>query len=150
MLLAHPERCPAFQRRPDRLVRLVEKGALCSVTAASLAGRFGRTARRYTLAMMRDGLVHDISSDAHDHERRSPAIGIAHDAVASELDGGERSSSGSPRRRPPRSSPASRCRRARSFRAGSAAGCGCGAERSHTSFVIAITIPARTKITIRT
>src|SRR5947209_5785401 len=41
LVLAHPERCPAFQREPVRLRRLVIAGVLCSVTAAALTGRFG-------------------------------------------------------------------------------------------------------------
>lgn len=74
VLLAHPERSPAFLREPRRLRRLVDDGALCSITAASLSGQFGRTVRRYALDMLREGVVHDIASDAHDTERRPPGL----------------------------------------------------------------------------
>ena len=40
-VLAHPERSPSFMSDPDRLAALVERGVLCSVTSASMAGRFG-------------------------------------------------------------------------------------------------------------
>lgn len=73
-VLAHPERCPIFQRDPDRLARLVNGGVLCSITAASLAGRFGSTVRRFSLELMYDGLVHDVASDAHDHLHRPPDL----------------------------------------------------------------------------
>jgi protein-tyrosine phosphatase len=75
MLLAHPERCPSFQRRPERLRRLVDAGALCSITAASLSGRFGNAVRDFAFDLLRDGMVHDVSSDSHDANRRSPALG---------------------------------------------------------------------------
>ena len=39
VLLAHPERCPAFQRDPARLERLVDAGALVQVTAGSMQRR---------------------------------------------------------------------------------------------------------------
>lgn len=74
VLLAHPERSPIFQRDPERLGRLVEAGALCQVTAGSFTGQYGRTVRTLTLDLLREGLVHDVSSDAHDHQRRPPGL----------------------------------------------------------------------------
>lgn len=74
VLLAHPERSPVFLREPVRLRRLVEAGALCSITAGSIAGRFGRTVRAFTLTLLREGLVHDVASDAHDDRRRPPGL----------------------------------------------------------------------------
>jgi protein-tyrosine phosphatase len=69
-LLAHPERCPIFHRDRTLLERLVAQGVLCSITAASLVGGFGRTVRRFTQDILSAGLVHDIASDAHDTARR--------------------------------------------------------------------------------
>jgi protein-tyrosine phosphatase len=74
-VLAHPERSPSFQEDPQRLVNLVRKGVVCSVTAASITGAFGRETRRFTLELFRGGLVHDIASDAHDVRRRPPDVG---------------------------------------------------------------------------
>ena len=55
---------------------------LCSITAGSLVGRFGGVVRRFTAALLRRGLVHDVASDAHDALRRSPEI--AHYLAAAE------------------------------------------------------------------
>jgi protein-tyrosine phosphatase len=77
IVLAHPERCPAFQRDPGLLESLVLGGALTSITAGSLVGRFGNTARRYALELLDAELVHNVASDAHDAEKRPP--GIAHE-----------------------------------------------------------------------
>src|SRR5207253_8116990 len=74
IVLAHPERCPAFQQDPLQLANLVGAGMLCSVTAGSLAGRFGRHVRTFARGLMRQGLVHNIASDAHDPRQRPPGM----------------------------------------------------------------------------
>jgi protein-tyrosine phosphatase len=72
LLLAHPERCPAFQRNPQMLRALVERGALASLTADSLVGRFGDAVRRFALTLLREGLAHNVASDSHDRYARAP------------------------------------------------------------------------------
>ncbi len=75
IVLAHPERCQAFQRRPDLLETLVhQQGVLTSVTAGALIGRFGREVQRFALTLAAKGLIHNIASDAHDCGRRPPGI----------------------------------------------------------------------------
>lgn len=74
VLLAHPERCPAFQRDPGVLATLVGEGVLASVTAASLRGHFGEEVARFALELLRSELVHNVASDAHHHERRPPTM----------------------------------------------------------------------------
>ena len=86
-VLAHPERCPLFQRDLERLRRIVEKGTLCSITAGSMAGRFGEPVRAFTVEMLRGGLVHDIASDAHDHIHRPPGLVEGFGHVSEEIPG---------------------------------------------------------------
>jgi protein-tyrosine phosphatase len=74
VVLAHPERCPTLRRDAALLRALVSDGVLCSVTAASFAGRFGRDARRFSHWMLEHDLIHDVASDAHDVIRRPPAL----------------------------------------------------------------------------
>lgn len=74
IVLAHPERCPAFHRDPHALRALVQGGALTSITAGSLTGRFGGEVRRFALALLEQGLVHNVASDAHDVHHRPPSI----------------------------------------------------------------------------
>jgi protein-tyrosine phosphatase len=74
ILLAHPERCMAFHRDPLMLESLVQAGVLTSITAGSLVGRFGEHVRRFALGLARDGLIHNVTSDAHDHIRRPPGM----------------------------------------------------------------------------
>jgi protein-tyrosine phosphatase len=87
VLLAHPERAPAFREDPGRLRTLVERGALCSITAASLSGGFGAAARWFGLELLRDGLVHSVDSDAHHATLRPPGLRNGLAAAASELPG---------------------------------------------------------------
>jgi protein-tyrosine phosphatase len=89
-VLAHPERCPLFQRDPDRLRRIVADGTLCSITAGSMLGRFGQTVRAFTVQMLRDGLVHDVASDAHDHLHRPPGLVEGFHEVKAEIPGIDR------------------------------------------------------------
>jgi protein-tyrosine phosphatase len=72
ILLAHPERCPAFHREPEMLREFVHEGVLTSVTAGSLVGRFGGEVRRFALKMVREELIHNVTSDTHDPVRRPP------------------------------------------------------------------------------
>ncbi len=83
IVLAHPERCPAFHRDRALVERLVAAGMLTSVTAGSLIGDFGKEARDFALWLAREGLLHNVASDAHDTLRRAPttigpALAAAH------------------------------------------------------------------------
>lgn len=77
VVLAHPERCPAFHRDPGMLESLAREGALLSLTASSLSGRFGRRVRAFALDLSRRGLVHNVASDAHDANQRPPEMRAA-------------------------------------------------------------------------
>jgi protein-tyrosine phosphatase len=86
-ILAHPERSPSFIGDADRLAALVERGVLCSVTAASLAGRFGSTVRGFSIELYERGLIHDVASDAHDARRRPPELRPAFESLERESPG---------------------------------------------------------------
>jgi len=74
VLLAHPERCPAFHRDPRLLESLIDGGVLTSLTSGSLVGRFGSPAKKLGLALLDAGLAHNVASDAHDAVNRPPSI----------------------------------------------------------------------------
>lgn len=74
VVLAHPERCAALQRDREVVPRLVDGGVLMSITAGSLAGRFGSEVRHYALELAQAGLVHNVTSDAHDVSKRRPGL----------------------------------------------------------------------------
>ncbi len=74
VLLAHPERCQALRRDPQMLYSLIGDGVLTSITAGSLVGHFGGEVRRFSLKLAKDGMIHNVASDAHDHSQRPPGI----------------------------------------------------------------------------
>jgi protein-tyrosine phosphatase len=83
VLLGHPERSPALQRDPGRLAALTRLGALAQVTTGSLNGGFGQVVQRAARAMLEQGLVHVLASDAHGPVHRPPdlrAAGLIDDA----------------------------------------------------------------------
>jgi protein-tyrosine phosphatase len=73
VLLAHPERCPALHREPRVLESLVRAGALTSITAGSLVGRFGGEVRRFAQRLVAENLVHNVASDAHNAVEGPPS-----------------------------------------------------------------------------
>lgn len=85
-LLAHPERSPLFRKDVDRLAALVERGVLCSISASSLEGRFGSGAERFAAELIERGLVHNLSSDAHDASRHR-ALGAGLESARGSLPG---------------------------------------------------------------
>jgi len=87
ILLAHPERSAAFHRAPDRLSQLVADGALVQITAGSLTGQFGQTARRFSISALREGIVHVLASDAHDAIDRPPGLTAGLAAAEHEVPG---------------------------------------------------------------
>lgn len=82
IVLAHPERSPTLQRRPDRLVAMVERGSRLQVTGGALLGRRGSASGRLARALVRDGLAHVLASDAHgaDGPHRA-SLSEAHEAA---------------------------------------------------------------------
>jgi protein-tyrosine phosphatase len=75
VLLAHPERSPAFLEDPPALRTLVERGAYVQLTAGSLSGVFGGAVRRASRSFLEQGLIHVVASDAHAARgARSPAL----------------------------------------------------------------------------
>jgi protein-tyrosine phosphatase len=74
ILLAHPERCPAFQRDRKTLAALVDEGVRVQITATALTGSFGSTVARFAAEVVEAGLCHVVASDAHDALRRPPGL----------------------------------------------------------------------------
>ncbi len=81
VLLAHPERSAYFHSNPAILESLVGRGAMCSITAGSFQGSFGRRVRAEALRLAAAGLAHNVSSDTHDLDRRPPGLDVGRDDV---------------------------------------------------------------------
>lgn len=81
ILLAHPERNVAFQRRPRRLHELARRGVLLQVTGPAFQRR-GTPSSRLAHALVAEGMAHVLASDAHAAEGpRSGSLAAAHRAA---------------------------------------------------------------------
>ncbi len=87
-VLSHPERNRGLLNQPGVLRPLVERGCLLQVTAASLTGSFGSAVRTFSEALIEQGLVHFVSTDAHGTKVRPPMLKAAFQRVT-ELAGRE-------------------------------------------------------------
>ncbi|WP_339213266.1 CpsB/CapC family capsule biosynthesis tyrosine phosphatase [Ornithinibacillus sp. FSL M8-0202] len=69
-IIVHPERNRHIAEHPSTLYNFVEKGALTQVTAASLAGKFGKAVQKLSHQLIDHNLAHFIASDAHNTTSR--------------------------------------------------------------------------------
>lgn len=76
-ILAHPERNRAVIADPLRMRPFVEAGCLLQVTAGSLTGHFGPSAREAAWALLRAGWVAAVASDCHNLGGRRPRMQLA-------------------------------------------------------------------------
>lgn len=72
VILAHPERCAAFADNDESLQLLLDCGVLVQVNTTSLLGGFGPQIQQAALAMLRQGQVHFLATDAHGAGHRQP------------------------------------------------------------------------------
>lgn len=81
-ILAHPELLPWLAGNVSLLAELVEQGALLQITAMSLQGSFGPSARSAAETLLQGDLVHFVASDCHGTATRPPGLRRAHDHIA--------------------------------------------------------------------
>lgn len=69
-VIVHPERNSAIIQHPSILHEFVQKGALSQVTAASIAGKFGKNIQKFSHQLVEANLTHFLASDAHNTTTR--------------------------------------------------------------------------------
>jgi protein-tyrosine phosphatase len=83
-IVTHPERNVILRSHPERLQTWVSQGSYVQITAGSLTGVFGPTAREAAWSFLEKESVHFVSSDAHNAERRPLKLRFAFDEVAAQ------------------------------------------------------------------
>ena len=73
-ILAHPERYVWVQRNPECLSDWFDQGIVLQLNKGSVLGDFGRTCQRTAIWALNHGLIHILSSDAHNAQRRTPSF----------------------------------------------------------------------------
>jgi protein-tyrosine phosphatase len=84
-IITHPERNGILRTHPDRLRKWIGLGCHVQITAGSLSGVFGAGPQEQAWSWLASGMVHFISSDAHNSARRPLKLKFAYDAVAAQL-----------------------------------------------------------------
>ncbi len=84
-IITHPERNQIIRTQPERFRNWINAGCFAQVTAGSLDGVFGPTAKEAAWAWLEQGLIHFVASDAHNTGRRPLKLKFAFDAIASKF-----------------------------------------------------------------
>ena len=81
-IITHPERNFTIQKHPERMKEWLREGCLVQVTAASLTGRFGKTAQSMAMQFLEKDWVHFLATDAHNVQGRPPRLREVYEIVA--------------------------------------------------------------------
>jgi protein-tyrosine phosphatase len=84
-ILTHPERLGWIKSHYAAIQELARAGTWMQITAGSLAGGFGKTARYWAERMLDEGLVHILATDAHNTQRRPPNLSQGRDIAARQV-----------------------------------------------------------------
>lgn len=82
VIITHPERNAIMRAQPERLRKWIQVGCYAQVTAGSLAGVFGPGPQQDAWNWIGQGLVHFVSSDGHNTERRPMKLRFAYEGIA--------------------------------------------------------------------
>ena len=73
-IISHVERNAVFRDDPERLFRMVEKGYLTQITAASLVGDFASEVLEFATFILEHRLAHILVTDSHGLRTRKPIL----------------------------------------------------------------------------
>jgi protein-tyrosine phosphatase len=81
-ILVHPERNAQIQSSPSIVGRYVERGVYIQVTAMSVTGEFGPSAKATADTLLRHNCVHFLATDTHRTKSRPPILSRGREAAA--------------------------------------------------------------------
>ena len=84
-IITHPERNRLLRRRPEQLSKWMQQGCFGQVTGGAIVGRFGSLAQDTAMEWIGAGLIHFVSSDAHNMNSRPPELRRAYDVLEKEF-----------------------------------------------------------------
>lgn len=73
-IIAHAERYMCLVDKPDRVNGLIEDGACIQLNAGSILGKTGHKVKKFTLYLLKNRMVHFVSTDAHSDRTRAPRL----------------------------------------------------------------------------
>lgn len=84
-ILTHPERLTWIRTHYEVITRINAMGCLMQITAGSLTGTFGKTARHFAERMLDEGRVDILATDTHNTRGRPPILSAARQFVEERL-----------------------------------------------------------------
>jgi protein-tyrosine phosphatase len=81
-IVTHPERNPLIRAQPERLYRWLRQGCYVQITAQSLLGRWGESAKAAANEWLDAGAVHFVASDAHNTSSRPLKLRETYELIA--------------------------------------------------------------------
>jgi protein-tyrosine phosphatase len=81
-IITHPERNQLIRSQPQRLWGWLRQGCYIQVTAQSLLGKWGESARKQVEGWLDQKIVHFVASDAHNTNQRPLRLKEAYELVA--------------------------------------------------------------------
>ncbi len=72
VIMAHPERIQAFQKKQTALYEAIQSGLEVQLNSGSLLGKFGEVCKETAMKFIAAKSVHYLASDAHSVENRKP------------------------------------------------------------------------------
>lgn len=81
-VITHPERNPLIRTQPERLFQWLRQGCYAQITAGSVLGRWGSSAKEAARRWLDAGAVHFLASDAHNTTSRPLKLKETFDLVA--------------------------------------------------------------------
>ncbi len=81
-IITHPERNRLLQANPQLVLDMAAVGCIIQVTANSLTGFWGNSAKQLSEWLLKKNAVHVLASDAHDTRQRVPVLSKGRDAAA--------------------------------------------------------------------
>jgi protein-tyrosine phosphatase len=84
-IITHPERNGILRTHSERLRKWIHQGCYVQVTAGSLSGVFGPGPHQHGWRWLAKGMVHFISSDAHNTAKRPLKLKFAYDDIAKQM-----------------------------------------------------------------
>jgi len=84
-IVSHPERHPIIARKPDLLLKWLDRSAHLQITCASLLGDFGPAPQKAARHFLSRGWTSFVATDAHNLAGRRPRMKAAYEYIRSQF-----------------------------------------------------------------
>ena len=84
-ILSHPERHANVARKPNILMKWLERSAHLQLTAGSLLGDFGPVVQKFAWQLLDAGLISLVATDCHNLDGRRPRMAAAFKLISDKL-----------------------------------------------------------------